>query len=266
MVFKISEFSAQVSKSGLAKNNLFVASVTPPQTMNLPIQSDLKFLCKSVSLPGMDINTNPIQTQGWGRADDYPTQFTKSNVSMTFMVDSNFAVTQYFHRWIQSIVNYNDSNGPSSVESNGKLPYQFDYRDKYIGTIDVIVFSEHGTERTYTYQFQGVFPTSIGSMEVAWENQAEIMLLTVSFSYTSFAVSGMQETTAVDRTNIGSGFSSGSDFSGLTGAISNVNQQFFGSPTNTGAGIQSSIDNFLSPINNIIDRGSNFVSSLTRNF
>lgn len=268
MTFNISEFSARVSGSGLSKNNLFAAAIKSPASMNLPIENDLIFLCKSASIPGMDLETTSIRPQGWGKMEMFPTSFTKTNLTLTFMVDSNFAVKQYFHRWMQTIINYNDLKGPNS-ESNGKLPFEFDYKNNYVGEIDVVVYSEHDSSdeaRTYTYKFSNAFPISIGAIETAWDNQAEIMLITVLFSYGSMSVSGMQDTEISDR-QIGpyTGSATGGTGGILSGALSNISQQFFG-PNSLPVNIQNTIDGFLAPINNVINRGASFISSLKRIF
>ena len=265
MVFNISNFASKVGSTGLAKSNLFVANISSPASMNLPIQSDLQFLCKTVSIPGMEVSTTDIQPQGWGRTDSYATNFTKQNLSMIFMVDSDFAVTQYLHRWMQSIVNFNDVNGTSSVDGSNKRPYEFGFRDNYSGTIQVIVFSEKDPRRNYVYQFSGTFPVSLSGIDISWENNAEIMTITASFSYTSMAMSGMQDTKTVSSLPPSSGFASGDEFSGLSGAISNASERFFG-VSNFNANIQNSIDQFLGPVNNIVQSGREFSNALPRFF
>ena len=268
MTFNISNFAAKVNSTGLSKNNLFAAAIKSPSSMNLPIENDLIFLCKSASIPGMDLETTSIRPQGWGKMEMLPTSFTKTNLTLTFMVDSNFAVKQYFHRWMQTITNYNDLKGPSS-ESGGKLPYEFDYRNNYAGEIDIVVYSEHDPSpdaRTYTYKFTNAFPISVGAIETAWDNQAEIMLITVLFTYTSMSVSGMEDSEISGR-QIGpfTGSATGGSGGALSGALSNISQQFFG-PNSLPVNIQNTVDSFLAPINNVINKGSSFLSSLKRIF
>lgn len=270
MAFNIANFASKINGTGLAKNNLFYAAITSPPSMNLPIESDLMFLCKSASIPGLELETTAIKPQGWGRTDLLPTAHTKPNLTMTFMVDSNFAVKQYFHRWMQTIMNYNDSKGPNSEGINGKLPYEFDYRNNYAGEIDIVVFSEHDSSpeaRAYTYKFKNAYPITVSGVETAWENQAEIMSITTLMTYTSMSVSGMSDTEISNRplgpitgTATGGGFNGG-----LTGGISNLNQSFLAGGTSP-VNIQGTIDEFLSPINRAITQGNDLLSSLNRLF
>jgi hypothetical protein len=267
MSFNLADFSAKVNGgNGLAKNNLFIATIFSPTSMTkLAIERDLLFLCKSASIPGMQIDTVPIYTQGWGKADLMPSVFTKDNLSLTFMVDSNFAVQQYFHRWMQTIVNYNELNGTLSEDiSNGKLPYEFDYKENYAGTVEVVLYSENNNSanaKTYTYQYSKAFPVSIGAIETSWENNAEIMTITVSFAYSSVGVSGMEETQISDRAAPSIGFASGGAGGVLGGAVASIGQSFFKS-TN----IQNTIDRLLSPVNKTINAGNDFISTIKRIF
>jgi hypothetical protein len=281
MTFNVANFSAKINRFGLARSNLFVATIDPPleskSILNLPINSDLIFFCKSAAIPGMDINTVDVKPQGWGKIEKRPTEFVKNNLVLTFMVDSNFAVKQFFHRWIQSVVNYNGMNGTLSEDSQGKLPFELDYKDNYSGRIEIVVYadnSEKSTARTYTYQFDGAFPVSIGSVETAWENQAEIMVITVAFAYDAMHVSGMQETTLSNRSTSPdfSQSSTGGALGGiLSGATGGLVQQIFGSTLPTSIQdavnrITAPLNNALSSINSVRTTTSNFLSSLNRKY
>lgn len=268
MTFNINSFASKINGTGLAKNNLFVAAIKSPST--LPIENDLLFLCKAASIPGMEISTTPIQPQGWGKSEQRPTEYRKSNLTLIFMVDSNFAVKQYFHRWFQTIVNYNDLGGAESEDPAGKLPYEFAYKKEYTGVVDVVVYANNDnseTAKTYTYHFEGVYPVSIGSIESAWENQSEIMLMTVSFAFDSMTVSGMYETEVSMRST-----SPAETTTSFGGAISTVAQQVFGN-TNLPEPIQDIVNRISSPLNNSLNSintirrtTTNFVSTLRRIF
>jgi hypothetical protein len=255
MTFNIKEFVGVVNKVGLAKNNLFSTLITPPTSINLQIKRDLPFICRSASIPGMEISTIDIKPQGWGRTEKRASDFMKANLALTFMVDSNFAVKQFFHRWIQTVVNYNALGGPLSQDSSKKLPYEFDYKDNYSGVVQVEVYSENkdtkGNVKVYKYQFDKAFPVSIGSVETAWENQAEIMLLTVAFAYDHISVSGMNATmTSTRSTNpvFGSTATGGQDSGAFSGAISLGLEQTLLN-TNLPIDIQDSINLISAPLN-----------------
>lgn len=196
MVFNINEFRSQIASKGLAKNNLFMARITlPPSLSNLEqniATRDLSFLCKSVSLPEFDLNFAEIRSQGFGKPEKRPLEFRSGDLNALFMVDSNFATMKFFHRWMQSITNIGDYNGSRSIDANGKTPYEFAYKEDYAATMEVLVYSGNDANRVYQYKFGNVFPLTIGNIDVSWENQADVMILGVSFAYDKISVDGFE--------------------------------------------------------------------------
>lgn len=196
MVFNINEFKAQVASRGLAKNNLFVSRITVPQSLSYLEQyiptRDMSFLCKSVSLPSFDLNYAEVRPHGFGKPEKRPLEFHGGDLIGTFMIDSNFATMKFFHRWMQSITNIGDYNGHHTPDTGGKLPYEFAYKDTYAATMEVLVYSGNDANKVYQYKFGNVYPITIGNVDVAWENQAEIMTTSVNFAYDKIAVDGFE--------------------------------------------------------------------------
>lgn len=208
MAFSISEFSAEVNKRGLAQNNLFFVTITLPQVISvlhddMPSR-DLTFMCRSVDLPSLDVGTAQVRQQGYGLAEHRPTNFGFDNLQTVFMVDGDFGVTKFFHRWIQEIVNFDTSGGIVS-EVNGKLPFEFGYKDDVAATITVHVYSTAAQTVEYTYEFGKAWPISVPGTQVAWENSAEIMTQPVGFTYSSLKVSGAKTGNANDDLSRGNG-------------------------------------------------------------
>ena len=207
MAFNVSEFSSHLNKRGLSKNNLFVLNITLPANSSLRNEittRDLSFLCRSVDIPEMGVSTIKVKERGYGPGSTRPIDIEYSPLSTVFMVDSEFAVKRFFHRWMQEIVNYDVNQGVSSVSVNGMMPYEFGYKDDYAGTIEVYVFGDNSDKNIYKYKFESAFPISLGNVSVAWENAAEIMTMPVSFSYDHFSPDGIIEgvnSNSVNRAN-----------------------------------------------------------------
>ncbi len=194
MPFNIAEFSATVSRRGLSKNNLFLVTISLPNTL-LQLEDnvttrDLTFLCKNANLPSFDIGTVDIFAQGFGRAEKRPVAFNSGPLATAFMVDSEFGTLKFFHSWVQSIVNYNTMNGYFQEDNLGKTPFEYAYKNDYAATISVIVYSGNSEEDIYIYEFGNAFPINVGAIDMAWENGADIMTLPVAFEYDKFTVSG----------------------------------------------------------------------------
>ena len=128
MTFNISEFSSKINRHGVAKSNLFFTRFGLPQSLineltQIPISRDLQFYCRSAVLPELDITTFDYQQQTFGSPIRRPQGLNFPVLPVVFMVDSNFGVMQLFHRWAQSIVNYDRSGGNYGAVNNA-LPFE----------------------------------------------------------------------------------------------------------------------------------------------
>jgi hypothetical protein len=194
MTFNISEFSGKLNKHGVARSNLFFTRFGLPQSLlneltQIPISRDLQFYCRSVQLPELDISTFDYQQQTFGSPIRRPQSLNFPILPVVFMVDADFGVMKIFHRWAQSIVNY-DRTGGNLGSVNNALPFEIGYKDEYSTTMSVAVFSGHTNRVQYVYEFSGVYPISIGSVSTAWENGAEVLTLPVGFTYDTLKMTG----------------------------------------------------------------------------
>lgn len=210
MAFNIAEFSAQLSKHGLAKNNLFFTRITLPPSLkaledNIPSR-ELSFLCKSTTLPSVDLDVVDIMSQGFGKSEKRPTNIHTGSLSLQFMMDSNFSTMKYFHRWMQSIVNYNSYDGYFVKDADDKYPYEFEYKENYAAEIEILVFSGNDADKVYRYRLGNAYPFSIGDINVAWENNGELMTLPVGFEFDKFKVDGMSIGQVTDDFSRANGF------------------------------------------------------------
>lgn len=218
MAFNINEFSAQINSRGLAVNNLFVVRITPPQRLtalgsDYNLGGDMVFFCRSVDIPNFDVNTIAYREQGFGIAQQRPIGMDFAPVPTVFMVDSNFAIKKFFHRWMQMVYNYDTSGGVLSVDPGSSSAersqgiYQLGYKEDYVGTMEVVLYSQQidSPAYKYEYKFGNVYPTSLGNVQAAWENSAEIMTLPVTFTYDQFETTGSIAGTVTTDFNRGNG-------------------------------------------------------------
>lgn len=209
MAFNISEFNAQINKHGLAQSNLFVMRITLPSSLQFLEQelgtNVLTFLCRSVDLPQLGVETLEYRPRGFGPGEKRPIAMNFDPLQTIFMVDSNHGVLKFFHRWMQEIVNFDVEAGYTSSSPSSLLPYEFGYKDDYECTIEVIMYSGPTEDKFYTYKFGKAFPTTIGNLQLAWENNAEIQTLAVTFSYAELKVDGTARGTVTNQVNRGNG-------------------------------------------------------------
>jgi len=217
MAFSISEFNGHISKYGLARDNLFLVTVTAPQIgLDFPTQ-DLSFFCNSLTLPGLNMSTSDIQNQGYGMAEKRPTGMPYENLNTTFMVDSAFRVKEFFHRWTQAIVNFDNSQG-YNYEHRGMLPFEIAYPETYRGTIDVAVYSFNSSDITYQYKFGNAYPVGVGDITTAWSNNDSFMVMPVQFAYDIYEVQGFGQSVKGSSRGSSRGFGGG----GVNGLITRL--------------------------------------------
>jgi len=72
------------------------------------------------------------------------------------------------------------------------------------------VFSENNAKKVYKYTFDKAYPTAIGTIDMAWENQADVMTLPVNFEYDSIILETVEFATIA------------SDFSRANGLLSYI--------------------------------------------
>lgn len=218
MAFNINEFSAQMNSRGFAVNNLFLARITPPQRLTAlgseyNLGNDLVFFCRTVDIPNLDVNTIAYKENGFGIAQQRPIGMDFQPLSTVFMCDSNFAIKRFFHRWMQMVYNYDTEAGVLGVDPTTRSAertqgiYQLGYKEDYVGTMEVVVFSQHVDQAAYKYEYKfgNLYPTSIGNVQLAWENSAEVMTVPVTFTYDQFKPTGSLRGTVTTDFNRGNG-------------------------------------------------------------
>jgi hypothetical protein len=188
MAFNIQNFSSKVSSLGVAKNNLFVVTLTTPRRLNNLSQAtisteNLSFLCHSAVLPGIDLGVRTVRPDNLGTAQRRPNGVVDYNViPLSFYVDEDFKVMKFFHKWMQGIVNYDASRGKFNSD-NDRLPFEVSYKDDYVSTIMIDVYSGNSFEKKYSYKLNNAFPVSMNDVSLDWGNGAEVMKLGIGFSY-----------------------------------------------------------------------------------
>ena len=216
MAFSVSEFSSQINKHGLAVNNLFVLTITPPMIFNQNMGGrELTFFCKSTKIPDNSMTLMGAKQLGYGPTISYPMGMELDALTAEFMIDGNMDVLKFFHRWQQKIFNYNSEQGPLG-SNNNQMVYEMSYKSEYSATIQVDVYTSHSPDVRYTYKFFDAWPATVGNPQLAWENSAEIMLSSVQFRYERMTNEGLFPNVVAEG--------SGVNLTGYTSAYNKVGQ------------------------------------------
>jgi hypothetical protein len=170
MAFSINEFKSQLVGGG-ARSALFQVQITNP----ILGVADFKvpFMIKAASIP--ESTTGTIQVPYFGRFIKYAGDRSFQPWQVTIINDEDFAIRNAMESWSNAI-NTHITNFRSAP---------FDYKAQ----AQIVQYGKDGTAlREYT--FEGLFPTSISSIDLAWANESQIEEFSVTFEYDLWRVSG----------------------------------------------------------------------------
>jgi hypothetical protein len=162
----LKNFIASVKTEGLMRTSRYAVTLSPPKAMKTP--KDLRkilLFCSDVQIPGVTMSTTQIRMFGEIRESPYEKMF--DNITMTFYVDNNMKVKQFFDDWISVIQN------PSTRS--------FEYYKNYITNITLDVEDIKDRKR-YEVKLFECYPKNVGSISVGYESK-DIMKLQISMNY-----------------------------------------------------------------------------------
>jgi len=138
--------------------------------------SNYDILCTSINIPTIKNEILEFKYKGHtipikGRSD------YEKTLSATFMLDENQLLKKDFETWISAL----DATyiNPSADAINMKLDAA---KTPPFGSITVYGKGWNGAS-TMAYQFDGVFPTSVGSIEFNGETQSTVLNISIEFAF-----------------------------------------------------------------------------------
>ena len=173
MAFNINEFSSAL-KAGGTRTSLFQVQITNPINGISDIQ--VPFLCRAAQIPAATLGT--IEMPYFGRTIKLAGNRTYDVWTPTIINDEDHQIRNAMEQWSNAINafqrNVNDAGGsaPQLYKSNAQ----------------VTQYGKTG-EALRTYQFNGIFPTEVSTMDLDWQNE-EIGQFTVTFAFDYWEVSG----------------------------------------------------------------------------
>jgi hypothetical protein len=161
------------------KPNMFKV-VIPSDPAEGATAEDLTILCKSSSLPGSSIGT--IEVPYRGRVVKIAGDRTFDNWSATFFVDSEMGTRAFFERWMDKINSHQDNDAQliSPLETDG-----------YSRRVQISQMEKDNTDGgkvLRTYDLWYAFPTSISTIDLAYDSNDQIEEFTVEFQYSYWTV------------------------------------------------------------------------------
>jgi hypothetical protein len=169
MAFNINEIRSQLTYGG-ARQNLFKVDI-----QNLGNSSaDFKtpFMVQAAQIPASTLGT--VRVPYFGRTLKLAGDREFASWTVTIINDEDFLIRNAMEEW---------SNKINRLQRN--------VRDigRYKSTAQVSQYAKDGTVLR-VYQFDGIFPTEISTIELAWDTDNQYETFQVTFEYDYWNVSG----------------------------------------------------------------------------
>ncbi|NBV28727.1 hypothetical protein EBS02_06890 [bacterium] len=205
----ITGFKSKLTGGG-ARPNLFEVSipsfpVSAAAAGWTSLTEDFQFLCKTAALPASTIS--PIDVPFRGRILKVAGDRTFDVWTVTVINDENFKIRSAFEIWMNSISKLDNNTGatdPNSYMTNAVVHQLGRGADKLkesksnsnISTGNII-------KPLRTYQFYGIFPTSISAIDLSYDTSDTIEEYTVEFQVQYWTAGNSQDSGgANDQTGI----------------------------------------------------------------
>jgi len=172
----LDEFKAQLIGGG-ARPNQFRVTLTPPS--GIVIELDVRrtsFLVKATNLPTQNIGEIPVPFRGRtlymaGDRAEFDAWTT------TIINDTDFMVRNAVERWMNGINDLAENTGVTDVSD-----YQTDATVEQLDRDDTVL---------KTYIFRGLWPQSLGAIELSHETANALEEFEVTWRYQHFVASGV---------------------------------------------------------------------------
>lgn len=168
---------------GLAKSCRFAVRINPPRFITSGsadnkitdpnITNDLLYLCESAEMPGRGFINADVRYYGPNQKLPVLTQY--EDTTMTFLCRTESYERQFFDDWMEYI---NPTNS-----------FNFNYRNDYETTIEIMQFSEYAAgrnlqypEETYRITLFNAYPLLVNPQPMTWADD-QLMRLAVTFTY-----------------------------------------------------------------------------------
>jgi len=174
MAFNVNEIRSQLTLGG-ARQSLFQVTIQNPANGVADIK--VPFLVKAAQIPASTLGT--IEVPYFGRKIRLAGDRTFDAWTVTVINDEDFLIRNAMEQW---------SNQIQSLQGNlrtfgGANPLL------YKAQAQVTQFSKTGVP-IRTYNFNGIYPSDISAIDLAWDSTDAIEEFTVTFQYDYWEVSG----------------------------------------------------------------------------
>lgn len=200
--FDIGAFRSEINYNGVLRNNRFLMFFTPPKLLATAQDTSydhintsfLTIRCETATVPGVNFfTTDNHRRYGTGQVERRPYLPQFNPITITFIVDRNARVIEYFNDWANRIINFDSSAGVHKENKAGIKPYRLQYKDDYISPQVLIwIYDEFEGKDQPNKQIGvklfDVFPLATSDINVSWATRDDIVRYSVTLQYTDMAM------------------------------------------------------------------------------
>lgn len=158
----LNEFISKVKSNNFARQNRFTVSISSPAGGDSNLT---ELFCEQAVLPGISVSTQPVRTYGEAREVVYDRNF--ESITLTFLVDKQYAVKDFFESWMNKV-----------IDPNSRL---VGFYDEYVRDM-VIMTQDNKDNDTYYVILRELYPKTIAPIQLD-HNSKDIVKLQVTFNY-----------------------------------------------------------------------------------
>lgn len=181
----LNQFVSEVKKTGLAKQSKFGCIINMPNCLsNSSFNYNLMSLfCDTAQIPGLSLQTATTRT--YGEIREMPYDRLYENIPLSFYLDRNMRIKNFFDEWMTCIVD------PNTRHQN--------YYDNYTTSVVIVQYDQNEKARYLVYLYE-VYPKTISPLNLDYSSNA-VHQLQVSLNYKYWAHQTVTQDDLADGTS-----------------------------------------------------------------
>lgn len=219
MPFNIKTFKANINDFGYVKNNKFEVFVQAPkflqgkkikidkQEVNFnDLNKMMRFRIDQVKSPSVSLMSIDTNRYGIGPTQKMPFNALYYDTSFYVLLDKNTHLWDFWYNWTNGIFNFNgqEPNG-NNLFLGGRIPnYTVEYKDEYTSTMVIVIYNDVG-EIVKTINLYDAFPSHMREVLLRWNDNADLMRLILTITYSSYSIVGTNVLNTTDATGASEG-------------------------------------------------------------
>ena len=158
-------------RGGIARNNLFEASIFPPPAINFSVLRDVPILCESTSLPGRQITSFEYPLFSFRQDVKVPNGYLNADLDVTFLMTNDFSIKELFEVWSDFVID--------------NRSYTINYVRDYCGTVRIQSLNQK-KEKNYEVILLNAWPITLNPIDLDNQTTDDYIRFQVTFTFEDF--------------------------------------------------------------------------------